>query len=337
MAQKQIMGIIKLKRLENNNAPELTLNKLQLEMIDLINQKIESGEYQFEDTECPICHHKNRDLIGEKDRYGLYFPTNICLTCGIWYTSPRMTQLSYNKFYNNEQKKLYVGIEEPTESYFLRQKRKGKKIYDFLQKNNILNPDSSYVLEVGCAAGGIIDFFREKGAKVKGIDLGEQYIDYGRNLHGLDLEVGTLKSLSNSKKPDLIIYSHVLEHILDVNAEIELIKHFSSDNTIIYIEVPGIKEIHKNYDMNILKYLQNSHTFHFTLESLINLMSTHGFELIKGNQYVRSTFKLTNRVLPLQNDHDQVVKYIKRIEKGRLIPLPNRAYRTVFEKLFLKF
>ena len=64
---------MKLKRLENNKAPELALNKLQAEMKKQIELKIENGKYQFEEIECHICKHKNSEVIGEKDRYGLFY------------------------------------------------------------------------------------------------------------------------------------------------------------------------------------------------------------------------------------------------------------------------
>ena len=50
----------------------------------------------------------------------------------------------------------------------------------------------------------------------------------------------------------------------------------------------------KQYNKDDEKYFQNAHTFHFTLESLENLMAKHGIELIHGNQFVRSAFRHTN-------------------------------------------
>lgn len=310
---------MKLKRLENNKIPELSLNRLQHAMKNQVELKVENGTYQFEEISCPICQHTKNEPIGEKDRYGLYYSTNICISCGMVYTSPRMNQLSYDEFYNVEYRKLYVGTEIATDTFFSRQRSKGKKIYNFLVDKNMLSGKPLYVLEVGCGAGGIINFFREQGHKVKGIDIGEEYIKYGQNKYNLDLEVGTLSDITNKEKPDLIIYSHVLEHILDVNAEIELIKQFVHKNTIVYIEVPGIKEIHKNYQSDILKYFQNAHTFHFTLNSLVNLMNKHGFELIEGNQFVMSAFKLTNKQIELRSDYNAVNKYIDKIEKNRVL------------------
>ncbi len=317
-----------LDRLQNNDIAELNLNPLQKKMKEQVTKKVNEKIYQFEEISCSICDCKGKELIGKKDRYGLYFPVNVCTDCGLVYTSPRMTQDAYSEFYNTEYRKLYNGTISPKEGFFERQKKKGKHIFDFFKDHQLLKEDASYVLEVGCGAGGIIDYFRDKGFQVKGIDLGEEYINYGKEKYGLDLETATLADISNNKKPDIIIYSHILEHILDVNKEIELIKQFLKKNTLVYIEVPGIKEIHRNYEANILRYFQNAHTFHFTLESLVNLMAKHGFELVEGNQFVKSIFQYTGVTKNSVSDYTSVVNYLEQTEKKRfLYPFTLRAIR----------
>jgi len=308
-----------LKRLKNDGVAELNLNALQQKMKQQVTEKVKKKTYKFEEINCLICNSSEKKLLGEKDRYGLYLSVNICCNCGLTYTSPRMTQTAYNEFYNTEYRKLYIGTENPKEDFFEDQKKKGEHIFNYFKNHQLLNNDTKYVLEVGCGAGGIIDYFRDKGFQVKGIDLGEKYVNYGKSEHGLDLETATLADISNKKKPDIIIYSHVLEHILDINKEIKLITQFLKKNTLVYIEVPSIKEIHKNYESNILRYLQNAHTFHFTLESLVNLMSKHGFELVEGNQFVKSIFKYTGVFKNYTNDYSSVVNYINQTEKKRFL------------------
>ena len=309
---------MKFRRLKNDGIPELKLNSIQYDIKYQIENKIEEKTYTFEKVTCPICNLNDKELIGEKDRYGLYFPTNLCTNCGLVYTSPRMNQSSYNEFYNHEYRKLYGGKERANDDFFHWQKKFGKRIYSFLENNNLLKNKQLSVLEVGCGAGGIIDYFRQKGHTVKGIDLGEEYINFGKEKHNLDLETGTLSSVSITNTPDLIIYSHVLEHILDIKSEILELKKIVSENTIIYIEVPGIKEIHNNYDYNILKYFQNAHTFHFTLESLTNLMQQHGFNLIYGDQFVMSAFKLGSQKKDYSSDYVAVNNYFKIIKRKHL-------------------
>ncbi|HEA31077.1 MAG TPA: class I SAM-dependent methyltransferase [Leeuwenhoekiella sp.] len=322
-----------LPRLKNDHIPELKLNDLQNKMKDQVSGKVDKGVYEFEEIACPICSSAKNEVIGEKDRYGLFFKTNICTACGFVYTSPRMTQGAYNQFYNIEYRQLYVGKETATQAFFDGQKQKGKYIYHFLKKNKLIGDNPLFVFEVGCGAGGILDFFRKKGHKVKGIDLGKEYVEYGKNTHNLDLETATLAEMNLAEKPDIIIYSHVLEHILDINEELETIKACSKESTLTYIEVPGIKEVHKNYEANILTYFQNAHTFHFTLETLTNLFTKNGFQRISGNQFVQAVFKQATNQDKIESDYEASKSYILTTEKNRkLYPFTVRGIKRNLQK-----
>ncbi|MEO9873146.1 class I SAM-dependent methyltransferase [Ekhidna sp.] len=310
-----------LPRLKFSSKPELSLNALQREAKKQIEEKLRQGVYTFESINCPICLRDDKELIGEKDRYGLSYITNICKSCGLVYTSPRMNEDSYSQFYDGEYRKLYVGTDKPTSIFFESQTRRGKKIHDFLLKEKCISTKKLSVLEVGCGAGGILEYFRSEGHDVMGIDLGAEYINYGKEKHDLTLHTGSLHNLDLSIKPDLVIYSHVLEHILDLNEELKLIKQISHQHTIIYIEVPGVKHIHKSYRSNILRYFQNAHTFHFSLESLGNIMKKNGFELISGNQTIQSIFKVKEHSPQIINDYDKIKNYIIYIEKKRKLYL----------------
>ena len=272
-------------------SPSISLNALQLQKRDAVNEKVEKGIYGFETVPCASCGSSNGELISERDRYGLFFSVQLCKGCGMVYTSPRMTDASYGAFYDNEYRPLYVGSERASDDFFAEQRNQGRRIYQFLQGAGVVK-DSMKIVEVGCGAGGILDFFRGEGHAVLGIDLGSEYVAYGRDVHGLDLRVCMLQDLALDFVPDLVIYSHVMEHILHPLEEMKNIAKVSGPTTMVYIEVPGLKNIHRSYGMDVMKYYQNAHTYHFTLGSLKHLMEMAGFGLLSGTEYVRSIFTL---------------------------------------------
>lgn len=305
--------------MQNNGKTELWLNQLQQRIKDQVEEKIRTGEYKFEQvTECAICGSSNFELIGERDRYGLYYPVNICCSCGLLFVNPRLDQPSFDKFYRYEYRKLYLGKDEPTAAFFKEQYLQGKSIYSYLQNYDLLDATTKSVLEVGCGAGGILQYFKEKGFKTEGIDLGDDYLKYGINNYNLSLYNSSLKDFTPTSKPDIIIYSHVLEHLLDLKEELSLIKRISHPQTKIYIEVPSLKQMHKGYDLNILKYFHIAHTFHFTLTSLTNLFSINGFKLIMGDEYVKAVFEQSpSYITKINNDYEAAINYIHKFEKMR--------------------
>ena len=315
------------RRYENDNKPLLKLNALQLRMKQQVEQKVKDGSYEFEEVPCPVCDGKSFESLAEKDRYGLYMPVVICRDCGLIQTNPRMNQNAYNEFYNDEYRPLYVGKENPTGEFFRGQYNKGRRIFEYLQANGLLKTyEDIFVLEIGCGAGGILHYFREQGCRVMGVDLGESYIEYGKCQYDLDLSFGTINTLDLNEAPNLIIYSHVLEHILTLNDELQNVFNILSDDGLLYIEVPGVKNLMNSYALDFLRLLQNAHTYHFTLKSLNNMVKRNGFELLAGNEVVCSAFgKVQNEdsSMGVENDYSDVMKYLQRIELVRsLCPIP---------------
>ncbi len=315
-------------RYKNDGIAILPLNDLQKSYIQKVQDKVSKGVYRFETIPCAVCDNTLMDLLAQKDRYGFELNLVVCKGCGLAQTNPRMNQESYNQFYDQEYRYIYGGEEGPTEFFFTDQYfRLGKKIFRFVA--NVLGAQSikgKFVLEVGCGAGGILKYFKDHGCTVTGIDLGHEFIEYGRNKHGLDLTVGDIKTLKLDKQPDIIIYSHVLEHILDLKNQLKQIFELMHKDTVLYIEVPGLKNLHRSYEGDLLLYLQNAHVYHFTKTSLLNLMQSSGFEAISIDEYVRSLFKKSGSASathPVQNEYSSIVPYLKKIERmRRILPVP---------------
>jgi len=325
-------------RFRNDRKPLIKLKAIQVEAIQDIEAKILNGHYTFENCPCPICKVSDTEVLSEKDRYGLEFMVVMCKTCGLIYTNPRMTQRSYTDFYNSEYRRLYGGTHTATANFFQKQYEQGRQIFDFIQ-STFRDKDfiGLKVLEVGCGAGGILHYFKQQKCTVLGVDLGKEYIDYGRSHFGLNLQYGSLDNVTDFT-PDVVIYSHVMEHILDLESELLTLKRIGHAETLFYIEVPGIKYIPKNYKMDALRYFQNAHTFHFTLTSLTNLFNTYGFKLIKGSDEVRSIFCQTHGGKhKITNEYPYIYHFLKKMEAKRYSYYfnPNLAKRFIL-KFFSK-
>jgi hypothetical protein len=326
-------------RYANDGKAILPLNPLQLQNIEKVNDKLKANQYRYENIDCAVCNKRNFESISEKDRYGFRMDVVVCQICGLVQTNPRMNQESYNKFYNTEYRSIYIGTEKPTEDFFNRQRLNiGRKIFDFITAHtDAADLKDKFVFEIGCGAGGILKFFEDKGCRVKGIDLGEEYLEYGRMQHGLDLEVGSLSDfvLRLKDKPDIIIYSHVLEHILNLEDQLSLVRKIMHPETLLYIEVPGLRNLHQTYENDLLFYLQNAHVYHFTKTSLLNVMAKNRFDVLICNEYVRGVFKISqNENSAIVNEYPQIMHYLKRVERIRtLFPIPPYRIKHLTKQL----
>ncbi|KPK96606.1 MAG: hypothetical protein AMJ95_13260 [Omnitrophica WOR_2 bacterium SM23_72] len=277
------------ERFKYDAKPQIKLNPLQERIKSQIESKIKNGYYKTEEVPCPICEGQAFETLAEKDRFGLPLSVVICRDCGLIQSNPRMDQASYNKLYSQEYNMLTHGEEKPTKEFFFDRYFFGQKIYRYLKEFFSKNCKDMFVLEVGCSSGGILAYFRDKGCQVLGLDIGEEYVRFGRENYNLDLRTGTFLSCPLERKPDIIIMSHVLEHLLRPQEELNFVKSLLNEKGFVYIEVPGIKNIpHNYYDFNFLNYLRIAHVYHFSLASLENLLNKNGFRLLKGDERIRS-------------------------------------------------
>lgn len=306
------------KRYCNNGKPLLELNQLQYSLKQQIERKVSEETYVFERIPCPICDSKASETLAEKDRYGLYFPVVICRDCGMVYSNPRMTAASYAAFYDCEYRQLYHGKDIPYESLYQEQLTNSGPRVSGLLKEFGFEPFGKRVLEVGCGAGGILAHIRDLyGCDVVGCDYGREALEYGKKKAKLDLRVGSLAEVELPWKADLIIYSHVFEHVMDPKVETQLMRDSLAADGVIYVEIPSIRAIKDRYQNDFLRLLQNAHTFHFTQRSLRNVFSRYGFECLAGNEMAACIFKYTGAANEFVSDYSSILEFLHRAECER--------------------
>ena len=315
--------------------PKINLSKNQINEINLLKEKIKKGEYIYEEVVCEVCKNDESSIISKYDRYGLPYVSNLCKTCGLIYTSPRFDQSSYVKFYDSQYRKIYTSFPRKSskEDFFKSQKTRGKKVLDFIIKNNP-NKKINSVLDVGCGMGGLLIPFKENNINIYGVDYGSDFVKFGRSKN-LNLDIGGIKDVK--EKFDVIIYSHVFEHIMDLCSELSEIKKRLNVNGILYIEVPGVMNLDKNYRNDLNRYFQNSHTYNFSLITLKNVLISNGFELVYGNENVESIFKISNVSYSITNDYDRLINEFKKLHfKSIMWIFSKKGVKTMIISMLLK-
>jgi 2-polyprenyl-3-methyl-5-hydroxy-6-metoxy-1,4-benzoquinol methylase len=305
-------------RYRNDGKSLLILNDLQKKLKNQILTKITIGRYRFEKVKCIVDGSKKFTLLSEKDRHGLYMPVVICQKCGLVQTNPRMNRKSYKEFYEKEYRQFYSGYKGVSKAFFKQQYSHGRKIFKLIGRTTGETIKNMFVVEIGTGAGGILQYFKEKRNRVFGVDMDSEYLAFGRK-KGLNIIRGDVRKLKKFKmKPDLVIHSHVLEHLTDPIKELNYLRKIIKANTLLYIEVPGIKNLYHDYQLDFLRYLQNAHVYHFTLTTLINVLHKSGFEIIGETEEISSLFKKSNKKYDYyENDYEECLNFLKKLEKER--------------------
>jgi len=313
-------GLLLGERYQDDGVGVLNLTTRQRAAKADVASKVRQGTYAFEQVCCAVCGGCQSTALALKDRCGLYTPVEMCSRCGLIATNPRMTEASYREYYDHEYRILHDRESTPLQA-FARERRRGEEIHRYLHENRALpaEPRSSFVVEVGCGAGGILGAFQSRGYTCCGLDIASARLEYGRTRHGLDLRAETLVEAELPRAPDLVIYSHVLEHVLDVGEELGRLREVLAPDGTVYIEVPGVKRLDLVYEHDFLRYLQNAHVHHFSLRTLTNLLEKHGFERVAGDERARSAFRVSGRsATGWRSDVDDALAALRVAEQARV-------------------
>ncbi|MDV7340793.1 class I SAM-dependent methyltransferase [Terasakiella sp. A23] len=246
---------------------------------------------------CLVCDHTDFEEIGQVDRYGFYYPTGICTKCGnvqqIKYYDDESLALFYSSYFRD------VYSDQTPIECFDGQVVKGRNILEFSKE---FLPKDARILEIGTGAGGIPKIFQdEAGYTALGLDFDDRYIEYGRS-QGVDIRKGGIEMIKEDEKFNLVIVSHVLEHIVTPSKFLQDIKKILKPKGYIYIEIPSLNSVSQGaYNFDFLNYFQNSHVNHYSVDSFKRLLHQNGLKAVKNDDFIRSICMVSDarvRVIP---------------------------------------
>ena len=213
---------------------------------------------------CPVCESNSIRDWGLRIRRFVPIVLSQC-SCGLWFQNFRMTEECAAKFYREG---IYRGEDEfrRADASFQRGVRRGKSIKQFVVKYLGHVPRS--VIEYGCGFGGILRAFYNE-SEVMGIDLDERALAFAR-----------AKGIETTRHVcfegyELIVISHVLEHLYNVNHVLSQMSEELLDTGSVYVEVPLVEASERPKGRNV----QAGHLWYFNRHSLIRLFARHGFVL----------------------------------------------------------
>jgi SAM-dependent methyltransferase len=239
---------------------------------------------------CPVCSgtaveslHTQRFVLPEGHPLAVGYDVVLCGACGFVYADVAATQADYDRFYAEQSK-----YDDATTSTGA-----GEADYDRMRLAAVaadlaacLPDKAARILDVGCAGGGLLAALADLGySHLVGVDpsagcaartrdrVGEAYQGW---LTSLPADLGTF---------DAIVLSHVLEHVLDLQAALAALAPRLSPGGLVYVEVPDA-ERYADYVYAPFQDFNTEHINHFSEGSLDNALGRHGFAPIARGRRV---------------------------------------------------
>jgi SAM-dependent methyltransferase len=331
------------RRLRNDCAEIIDLTDIQRKARDAIRVKLTCGEYDTIPVPCPLCRGNDSAVVAEKDFYGFPVRTGVCRSCGMAYSNPRLTESALQKLYANEYRDL-DRVKPSSDDYFELEKTKAIDLMDFLVTHGLRERiKGKLIVEIGCGAGGGLQYFASAGFSVTGCDLSPTNVDYGCS-KGLDINYGDLDSVitklgDRASCIGLVIYEQVFEHLVDPRMELSKLRNWLPHEALLYIGVPGLKNIERHYGADFLRYLQIPHLCHYELRTLVALLRCEGYAVLAGDESAKALFGYSGETGPVSintGQYEDVLRYLQALERKRVILAPMQALRTMPTLLGLK-
>ena len=274
---------------------------------------------------CSVCKSKNfieaykqpiGSIVGVGD-IGYIQHIVICKECGFCFASPILPPEIISGFYatlSNYENPQHGGYNPPEE------KNKFHRAFELISKR--FPPEfKGRVLDIGCSVAYGLSLFKEKGWAALGLDPSSQCAELSNKFYGVRVITSAFSmDILKSERPfDLIILSHVLEHLVSPQEMIADILELLSENGLLYIEVPNLLR-----PFVPMGYFSFEHLNYFTPVSLASIMGANGFsvdflatfdnsaEVAPFYPVIASTWKKATRSPdPLMNDYDAAFSTVK--------------------------
>ncbi len=209
---------------------------------------------------CPICKNKKKELLKQYEgRHPLFSKLKIatCAQCELTYAYPMPSSGKLESYYQGYWNGNVATINPSTLRYYLAQSI--NRVSYLKSKIRIVN--GIKVLDIGAGSGMFLDAVNHEGFDIDYIaiepDLIQSKILLKKNK--VKKVFSKIEDLEKGLKFDLIILSHVLEHVSQPNMFIQQISSMLKPNGFLYIEVPNQDHLFKKeFEPHILFFSETS-------------------------------------------------------------------------------
>jgi len=236
---------------------------------------------------CPICGgheavalHEQGFVLPEGSPLPLAYTVASCESCGACFADTPAPQHAYDLHY--EQFSKYDDPSLGTGGGVSPMDRdRLEETAAILASQSLPRGTASRVLDIGCAGGGLLIALAQRGFRnLAGMDPSPACAERVRR-HGFLCHQGKLSDLRRvlpTEVYDVVILSHVVEHLVDVSAALHAVWDLLADGGACYVEVPDASRYTADAFVPFY-FFDPEHINHFTRLTLRNLAWANAFQV----------------------------------------------------------
>lgn len=226
------------------------------------------GSYLIRNIKCVCGSHQYIKFFERKDREH-NFEIIKCRDCGLARTIPIPD--------SSKQRYKYYGIDR-----YSKNRKIVSSLMEKILKQVFKFKKRGKLLEIGCSVGYLLRLAKNKGFEIQGIELDVKAMEYANKLLGKGTVINT--TLQEAKFPDkhfdVVVMSHVLEHISNPGNLLREIKRILKNNGIMVISAPNLDGFWVKIKKEKWPGLRpKEHIWQFGITSLRELLEKQGFKV----------------------------------------------------------
>jgi len=209
-----------------------------------------------------------------------------CKHCGLVQRNPQPDKNEILSRYSSVYGKDYLSYELANEAAFLKLQQLAlkdagfskaeKKLFASAEK---LHAEAPSILDIGCATGALIASLRDNGWRVTGVEISPS-ADYAKNERKLDVSnIPLEENHFPSGSFDIILASHLIEHLNDPKTFLEETYRILKPNGIIFITTPDISGFQSRLFGSRWRSAIFDHLYLFSRRTLKKMLKTAGFRV----------------------------------------------------------
>ena len=237
-------------------------------------------------AKCILCNRSERSLLFQQGDWSVYR----CDGCGLGFLDPRPDSDELNELYRSDYFQSHydkgLKVESPEmkrrlsqETHRIRFFKKGKR--------------QGRLLDIGCGMGYFLLACRRCGYDVEGMDISTDSAAYVREELKIPVSVETIDGVDYPPASfDIITMWHFLEHTREPVKYLEKARLWLKPDGILVVDVPNYmgtdaRKMWNRWPQWSLPY----HFYHFTPETLNQLLAKQGFRTIRHKNYLSEYVK----------------------------------------------
>ena len=231
------------------------------------------GNEQKREVPCPVCVNPAYVPRWDCGTYGFVR----CVACGALYPNPQPVQDELTLRYDQE----YFQYEIRNQHVYFDLMMKTFDDIDFDAIEKTL-PGERAFLDVGCATGMLLEAMKHRGWQEHGVEVCVPAAEYGREVRGCDIFVGTLEQAGFEPSLfDVVHCSHLIEHLTDPSSFVNEVRRALNPNGHFLVTTPNVSGMQARIFGSRWRSAIADHMVLFSKSTLRRLLEDHGFEVLK--------------------------------------------------------